>query len=311
MVIGTPSYMSPEQCQGHAIDHRADLFSAGVVLYELLTGHKPFVGALEAIVYKICHEAPRAPTEIASWPLPPATDVFMTRALAKSPEARFANAREFLLAMRQALEPDAAPNEANDMTLMDYTNVTLLPIPPPAWEETVLSTLERQLAQYVGPMAKLMVKKAAGQAHDLAGLFSLLSANIGDDRERAQFVDALRDVASASGTGGHSGTKPRAAAHAVAPRVAHASPASAAAASASSHAAPSATNAPALAALDQPFVDEIAAKLAVYLGPIARVLARKAAQQTGNRAEFVKVVAAHLGVQERGAFLRDVGFTGD
>ena len=62
MVMGTPSYMSPEQCQGLPSDHRADLFSVGVVLYELLTGVKPFAGSVESIAYKICHEDPRPPS---------------------------------------------------------------------------------------------------------------------------------------------------------------------------------------------------------------------------------------------------------
>ncbi len=77
MVIGTPSYMSPEQCRGLEADPRSDLFSAGVVLYELLTGEKPFRGNLESIAYKICHEDPPAPSTpegcclrrwIAWWP---------------------------------------------------------------------------------------------------------------------------------------------------------------------------------------------------------------------------------------------------
>jgi len=53
MVIGTPSYMSPEQCQGLVVDHRSDLFSAGVVLYALLVGEPPWSGALETIIYRI------------------------------------------------------------------------------------------------------------------------------------------------------------------------------------------------------------------------------------------------------------------
>jgi len=74
MVMGTPSYMSPEQCQGQTVDRRSDLFSAAVVLYELLSGEKPFAGALETIGYKICHENPRPPSTIARRSLSPTID---------------------------------------------------------------------------------------------------------------------------------------------------------------------------------------------------------------------------------------------
>ena len=56
------------------------------------------------------------------------------------------------------------------------------------------------------------------------------------------------------------------------------------------------------------FVDETTSRLAVYLGPIAKVVARKAAKQATNRQQFVQLVAGHLGTQERGAFLREFGF---
>src|SRR5438094_2440106 len=104
MVMGTPSYMSPEQCQGQTVDRRSDLFSAAVVLYELLSGEKPFAGALETIGYKICHETPRPPSTISRMSLSPTIDAVIATALEKNPEARFQNARAFNRALRQACD---------------------------------------------------------------------------------------------------------------------------------------------------------------------------------------------------------------
>jgi len=82
-MIGSPAYMSPEQIRGEKIDGRSDLFSLGVVLYELLTGTRPFPGeSITTLVYQILHTEPRDPREIRS-DLPIATREVMARLLAK------------------------------------------------------------------------------------------------------------------------------------------------------------------------------------------------------------------------------------
>ena len=88
-VLGTPAYMSPEQCMGKPSDHRSDLFSAAVVFYELLTGVKPFVGAVETLMYKICQVEALPPSQVASYHLPGTIDALFAKALAKSPDDRF------------------------------------------------------------------------------------------------------------------------------------------------------------------------------------------------------------------------------
>jgi serine/threonine-protein kinase len=115
MVLGTPSYMSPEQFMGHPVDGRSDLFSCGVILYQLLTGEKPFTGeSTTTIMYKVLREEPVPPSQI-NLGLAPALDNVVRKALAKNPNERFQNGKEFAQALNEAVAaptsvPAAAPN---------------------------------------------------------------------------------------------------------------------------------------------------------------------------------------------------------
>ena len=102
-VLGTSYYMAPEQFLSAEVDARADLYSVGVIAYELLTGQKPFVGPTAVVMQKVLNEAPRAPSELNSV-LGPHLDAVILKAMAKKPEQRFATAREFSDAFRQAIE---------------------------------------------------------------------------------------------------------------------------------------------------------------------------------------------------------------
>src|SRR5262252_1254117 len=159
MVMGTPSYMSPEQCQGQAVDRRSDLFSAGVVFYELLTGEKPFAGAMETIGYKICHEDPKPPSTISKLTLSQTLDAVVATALEKKPDARFQNARAFSRALRSACEAltadDALGETEINLAAVKLESTVVLS----TFEDTVLRTVERQLAHFVGPMARVMIRK--------------------------------------------------------------------------------------------------------------------------------------------------------
>jgi eukaryotic-like serine/threonine-protein kinase len=109
-VVGTPSYMSPEQIKGKVVDGRSDIFSLGVVLYEMVTGEKPFPGQnITTVIYKIVNEEPAAPRDIDSSIHPGLNDVIM-KALAKEPAARYQSCRELFEDLRNYRSLPSASN---------------------------------------------------------------------------------------------------------------------------------------------------------------------------------------------------------
>jgi Protein kinase domain/PEGA domain len=99
-VMGTPSYMSPEQVKGRAVDGRSDIFSLGVMLYEIITGEKPFPGqSITTVIYKIVNEEPVPPRQLNP-AIHPGISAAVMRALAKDPQERYQSCREMLEDLR-------------------------------------------------------------------------------------------------------------------------------------------------------------------------------------------------------------------
>ena len=104
--IGTPEYMSPEQVRGAGVDHRSDIYSLGIVAYEMLTGNVPFSGTTASLLYKQVNEPP--PMEALVLRTPPHVTNAVSRALVKDPTQRFQRASEFAAAL-SGTRPVAAP----------------------------------------------------------------------------------------------------------------------------------------------------------------------------------------------------------
>src|SRR6266850_5669657 len=108
-LIGTPNYMSPEQIMGRALDGRSDLFSLGVVLYELLTGDRPFGGdTISTIIYKILHEIPKSP-DVVNPRVPAALTQVILTAIEKDPGKRFQAGHEFAASLQAYLDSVSPP----------------------------------------------------------------------------------------------------------------------------------------------------------------------------------------------------------
>ena len=128
-VLGSPSYMSPEQFMGQTVDGRSDLYSAGVVLYQLLTAEVPFTGAFATIMHRVLNEEPTPPS-VLNVQVPKAYDAVLRRAMAKRPNERFQTASEFKQAVIAANTNEAGMPE--DFTMVRTMDTTAKASPDPA-----------------------------------------------------------------------------------------------------------------------------------------------------------------------------------
>ena len=101
-VVGTPSYMAPEQAKGGAVDHRTDLYALAAITYRVLTGQAPYAaGEIAETLYRVVHTAPQRPTDLVE--LPYEVDYVLAIGLAKDPDQRFTSASEFAAGLAAAL----------------------------------------------------------------------------------------------------------------------------------------------------------------------------------------------------------------
>jgi serine/threonine protein kinase len=175
-IIGTPAFMAPEQFTGGALDHRADLFACGVLLFLLLSGRRPFSGAPAAVMHQILNEEPPLLSVAGGGLVGRAYDGVVSRALAKRADERFSSADE----MRDALR--AAALQAAESTLATmvgtvvqdagglYGSLPACAAPTPSRPAGERILAGSALAYPVEPMARVVVGEARGQARLVDGL---------------------------------------------------------------------------------------------------------------------------------------------
>ena len=187
-ILGTPGYMSPEQLTGQAADFRSDIYSAGVVLYEMLTGERAFYGSnIPSVIYKVINTTLLPPSHLRSG-IPVAFDGVVARAVAKQPEARYPSARAF------------ADDVAHALQQFQHSQGPLvagLPVhPPEQWRTAETVTSEDQM-QFQRPQAsaagatrrkkKWVLLTSLLSLAALGLLFWTYSPNVGPKRRNISF----------------------------------------------------------------------------------------------------------------------------
>jgi serine/threonine-protein kinase len=290
-ILGTPSHMAPEQYTGGTIDHRVDLFSAGVVLYELLTGTLPFPGnTVHEVAYKICYLDPVPASQVAPG-LPGAIDTILDTALAKRRDARFPSARDFAQAIAAVLpRPPAAAVTTGVVVATGAAAAPLGTAPLPlasataegsiaGWSTATLRALEAALVPVVGPVAGTLVRRSAARAADPTDLVTLLAASVDDPVARTRLVASLQAVLG------------------LAPPARTASPG-----------APAGSVGERLRSFTKEDLDRLTQALAVLVGPIAKIFVQKAAASGGSYHDLCLRLSERLGTpEERARFLAQVG----
>jgi eukaryotic-like serine/threonine-protein kinase len=300
-IMGTPGFIAPEMYLGSEFDGRVDVFAAGVVFYQLLAGAPPFVGTPEKVMFKVCYETPLPPSVAARLPSLQPFDAITMRALARRPEDRFPTAALFREALLQAHTRASAQGDADATIIPRRAAGAASPRPttkesttqPPStdtltgvgWNMEDLTRIEKRLARFMGPIARVMVRRAAKETRDVVALTHWLAGKISNAAEREQFLQGA-GIAAAPAT-----APPRAASERK-----------------PGEGRPPADPARAPRPLTPADVDRASQLLAVHLGPIAQVLAKRAAQSGPSREQFIASLAAYLSDDaDRARFLSALG----
>lgn len=300
LLIGSPGYIAPERYTGDKPDRRVDLFSCGVLLYNLLTGKLPFSGSDSEVMYQVLQHEPPAPSQVeGGLPTARCYDAVVAKALAKRPEDRHATALAFrdallevasctvhrrLTSLTADAPPAPAPAELPARRATLPTPSAPQPVPsgpqpaasspqsaagaPTHWTAGLLDGIASLLADELGPVAGVLVRRRAARCADLEALARELAAEVLPARERRRFLTrvlALRPPAAAPAGMPPAGAAPPTLMVEVQP--------------------------PPGGALPPACIDQAQALLAARVGPIARLLVQRALAASPQREGFLAALA--------------------
>jgi eukaryotic-like serine/threonine-protein kinase len=308
-MLGTPSYMAPEQVTDDTVDRRADLFAVGAIIYEMLTGRPPFAGRTTADTLVRLSGPLAADLKPVAAAGGEAYLGVLRRALAKDRALRFQTADEFAAEVQAAAASGGAPRGvgvradnsvdrnfvANAAADDPQATVVIGPgaarsVSAPAayvWDRSLLQRVELQLARFVGPMARVMVARTAQQAASPDELCTTLARALPNPADRSAFLRAVGSGRVEPTVGGPRASQ-TAAPRTIAPRTL----------------APAAVTLSSPATISPEAATAAQSVLLTYVGPIARVLVREAAAQAVSNRDFLDRLCAHVTKPDELATLR-------
>jgi len=202
-VLGSLHYMSPEQVRGERVDARSDLYATGITLYEILTARRPFDGETEyEVMTGHLQQLPKWPSDVNP-AIPYSVSVTLLKALAKDPDERFQSAGEFLDALTNISLDDAATLQTLAITPGDPSSDPIrspLSAPtgraslgsrksgPGRFDPAVLDSVSKELAAFIGPIAKVVVKRAAERCSSVDDLYGAVAVEIDSEKDRTSFL---------------------------------------------------------------------------------------------------------------------------
>lgn len=201
-VLGTLHYMSPEQVRGERVDARSDIYATGAMLYEILTGRTPFKGTDYEIMAAHVNAELKYPASLNP-ALPEGICNAILKAMAKIPANRYQTAAAMLadlgeisfeeaqtIEQMSIIEPPTPPTLTSGKPGLTpkALPVTNPPRPQSKLHANDLDSVSRELASYIGPIAKVVVKRAADRCSSVDELYTAVAAEINSDKDRSRFL---------------------------------------------------------------------------------------------------------------------------
>lgn len=268
-MIGTPDYMSPEQFMGQQAGHRADIFGAGVIMFELLTSRKPYESAsLGELTQKVISGQVLDLRALAPG-LPEGIYALSEHTLKVDPQERMADARAFANAIHEALRNvDRAEMDSTERTIVvsaaPPAAVALSQTMADQMPQSALARIEELLTTQIGPIAKVLVRRVSGATTDTGQLVNQLAAEIGPEHREA-FKAAVQKHLGQTGSN-VSGAGPM---------------------------------------LTDELLEALTRELVPHIGPIAKILIKKTAKTCGSREELCAALSNHIDdAASKAAFLQ-------